>query len=69
MTEILVSDDLWAAIQPLLPSRPPSPKGGRPRVLDRAVLGGLVYVLRTGVPWRFLLRGVPEVNGGGDQRV
>jgi transposase len=54
MTEILVSDELWAAIQPLLPSRPPSPKGGRPRVPDRAVLGGLIDLLRTGVPWRFL---------------
>ena len=33
---------------------PAKPQGCRPRVPDRAVLGGLVYLLRTGVPWRFL---------------
>jgi transposase len=26
--------------------------GGRPRVDDRACLAGIVYQLRTGVPWR-----------------
>ena len=30
------------------------PKGGRPWIEDRAVLGGIVYVLRAGVPWRLL---------------
>jgi transposase len=54
MTTELVPDDLWEAIGPLLPRHGPSPRGGRPRVPDRAVLGGLVYLLRTGVPWRFL---------------
>jgi transposase len=28
--------------------------GGRPRVHDRAALGGIVFVLRTGCPWRLL---------------
>ena len=36
----LVPDDLWEAIAPLLPEEPPKPKGGRPRVPDRAALGG-----------------------------
>ena len=54
MTTDLVPDELWEAIGPLLPRHRPSPKGRRPRIPDRAVLGGLIYVLRTGVPWRFL---------------
>jgi transposase len=49
MAEQLVPDDVWAAIQPLLPSKPPHPKGGRPWIEDRAVLGGIIYVLRAGV--------------------
>lgn len=30
MAKPLVSDDLWAVVAPLLPPRPPRPKGGRP---------------------------------------
>jgi transposase len=50
--DALVSDQLWQAIQPLLP--PPRRYGGRPRADDRAALAGIVYQLRTGVPWRLL---------------
>ena len=55
-TLLLVPDDLWEAIKPLLPKQPPKPQGGRPRVPDRAALGGIVFVLRTGCPWRLLPR-------------
>ena len=54
MAFTLVPDRLWKEIQPLLPPEPPKPKGGRPRVPDRACLTGIVYVLRTGMPWRFV---------------
>src|SRR5215203_4905805 len=50
----LVPDEVWAAIAPLLPPKPPHPKGGRPWIEDRAVLGGIIYVPRAGVPWRLL---------------
>jgi transposase len=51
---VLVSDDLWQAIWPLLPPELPKPKGGRPRVPDRATLAGIIYVLKTGIPWGML---------------
>lgn len=51
----LVSDELWDQIEPLLPPLPPrSPKGGRPRVEHRAALTGIVFVLKTGIPWQDL---------------
>jgi transposase len=56
MSKPLVSEELWNAIAPLLPPEPPKPKGGRPRVPDRAVLTGIVFVLRTGLPWELLPR-------------
>jgi hypothetical protein len=40
----LVSEQLWQAIQPLLPT-PPRRYGGRPRIDDRACLTGIVHQL------------------------
>ncbi len=54
MARALVPDDLWAAIAPLLPPEPPKPKGGRPRLSDRAALTGILFVLRSGLPWEML---------------
>ena len=56
MSKPLVSDELWEAIEPLLPKEPPKPKGGRPRVPDRAALTGIIFVLKTGIPWEYLPR-------------
>src|SRR5919112_1774933 len=39
MAEQLVPDEIWAAIQPLLPPKPPHPKGGRPWIEERGVGG------------------------------
>ena len=52
----LVTDELWEIIEPLLPPEPPKPKGGRPRVPDRAALTGIVFVLKSGIPWEMLPR-------------
>ena len=54
MSKPLVSDELWEAIEPLLPRERPKPKGGRPRVSDRACLAGIIFVLRSGIPWSML---------------
>jgi transposase len=50
----LVTDELWAHIAPLLLPAAPKPKGGRPRVSDRAALTGIVFVLKSGIPWEML---------------
>ncbi len=51
MATPLVPDDLWAEVAPLLPPPAPKPKGGRPRIPDRAALGGILFVLHTGCAW------------------
>ena len=50
----IVPDELWAILEQLIPPEPPKPKGGRPRVPDRAVLTGILFILRTGTPWELL---------------
>jgi transposase len=51
MAAVLVPDDLWEMVEPLLPKHTPSPKGGKPRVDDRICLTGILFVLKTGIPW------------------
>jgi transposase len=63
MTVLLVSDPLWAAVEPRLPPEPPKPRGGRPRVDDRKALTGIVFVLLTGIPWEHLPRAVAGCSG------
>jgi transposase len=49
----LISDELWASIEPLIPPRPLPARGrtGRPRTSDRDALEGIVLVLSTGIGW------------------
>ena len=54
MAKVVVSDELWEHIEPLLPPEPPKPKGGRPKIPDRQVLSGILFVLKTGIGWGFL---------------
>ncbi|MFF8282138.1 IS5 family transposase [Streptomyces albus] len=54
MRAVLVPDDLWERVVPLLPPAPERRRHhpGRLHVPDRAALAGVMYVLRTGVAWR-----------------
>ena len=54
MSKPLVPDAMWEIVEPLIPPEPPKPQGGRPRVLDRACLTGIVFVLKTGIQWEDL---------------
>ena len=59
----LVLDELWMIIEPLLPPEPPKLNGGRPRVPDRAALAGIIYVLKSGIPWGMLPKGLGFGSG------
>jgi transposase len=56
MAKPLLSDALWSIIEPLLP--PPRPRRfrypGRKPVGDRQCLTGILFVLKTGIPWEDL---------------
>jgi transposase len=56
MAEMLVPDDLWELVEPLLP--PPKPRRTRypgRRPLDRRkVFTGILFVLKSGIPWEML---------------
>src|ERR1700747_3301468 len=54
MSTPLLPNALWNLIQPLLPPSPRRHKGGRPRLPDRACLTGILFVLRSGIPWEML---------------
>jgi transposase len=56
MAKELVSEELWEIVEPLLSPEPSKPKGGRPRVDDRAALAGIIFVLKSGIPWEMLPR-------------
>ena len=55
MAKPLVSDGLWERIEPLLPVAQRRYRyPGRKRVPDRQALAGILFVLKTGIPWEDL---------------
>jgi transposase len=52
----LISDELWAEIQPLLPVHVNTHRfgGGRPRADDRKCMNAIFFVVRTGCQWNAL---------------
>lgn len=56
MAQALLPEDLWSLAAVHLPTHSRSPKGGRPRINDRAPLTGILLVLKTGIPWEQLPR-------------
>ena len=61
MATPLVSDELWEIVEPLLPPEKPRPEGGRPPIPARAGLTGIIFVLKSGIPWEML---PPEMSCG-----
>ena len=53
MARFDLTDFEWSVIQPLLPNKP----RGVPRVDDRRVVSGIVYVIRNGLQWKDAPRG------------
>jgi transposase len=56
MPQALIDDALWTRIEPLLPKRRRRNRqyAGRAPIPDRAVLTGILFVLRSGLPWNML---------------
>ncbi len=55
MAKPLVSDELWEIVEPLIPEvRRRERYPGRKRIPDRQVLTGILFVLKTGIPWEQL---------------
>ena len=52
-----LTDDQWQRPEPLLPAQ--KPRTGRPGKDQRTVINGILWVLRSGAPWRDL----PEQYG------
>jgi transposase len=56
MAQMLVPDGLWELIEPILP--PPKPRRtrypGRLPLDRRKVLTGILFVLKSGIPWEML---------------
>ena len=52
-----LTDEQWKILGPLLP---PAKPGGRPRTVDlREVVNGILYLLRSGCPWRMVPHDLP----------
>ena len=47
-----LSNEQWERLQPLLP--PQKPHTGRPAADHRRILNGILWIIRTGAPWRDL---------------
>jgi len=47
-----LADEQWAVVEALLPKPKKRADGkGRPRVDNRSILNGILWVMRTGAPW------------------
>jgi putative transposase len=53
-----VSDAEWTILEPLIPTAKP---GGRPQEIERReIVNAILYVLRSGCPWRLLPHDLPR---------
>jgi transposase len=57
MAKPILDDKLWKFIEPLLPKKKRRFRyPGRKPIHDRAALTGILFVLKTGIPWEYLPR-------------
>ena len=54
MARAILPEGLWTLIEPLLPPVKPPKTRGRTPVPNRMALLGILFVLRTGIPWEYL---------------
>src|SRR6185312_11164210 len=55
-----LTDEQWAILEPLIPALPVRDDGkGRPWTPTRDVLNGILWVMRTGAPWKDMPRRYP----------
>jgi transposase len=47
-----LTDEQWQQLEPLLPAQ--KPNRGRPNLEHRTVINGILWILKTGAPWRDL---------------
>ncbi len=61
---VLIPDELWERLRPLIPARKNTHRfgGGRPRASDRACMDGIFFVLRTGCQWKALSATVSDIR-------
>lgn len=56
MAKPILEDSLWIMVEPILP--PPKPRRskypGRKPISNRQALTGILFVLKTGIPWEYL---------------
>jgi transposase len=56
MAKPLLPDALWSVTEPLLPAERAKPKSGRPPLSHRTALTGILFLLKSGIPWEMLPR-------------
>jgi transposase len=49
-----LTNEQWEIVSPLLKVLPKKTCRGRPRAADRPILDGILWILRTGAPWKDL---------------
>jgi transposase len=58
-----LTDEQWEVVRPLIPVPFKRTDGhGRPRVEDRKILDGILWVMRTGAPWHDLPDKYPPIR-------
>lgn len=57
MHRTMIKDEDWARIEPLFPKK--QTKRGRPSTNNRMMIEGILWVLRTGAPWRDMPKTLP----------